>query len=241
MALLLPTKLWRSLAGGGVRQLLLDRTDIVSLLDLAESHSQFDAAVYPSLLVARRRAERANDEDAAPGIEHVGAITCSRAPLRVTVRRTDDTTRWTCPRELLPLDDTPGSPWILLHPLARRAFDLVARAGVPFYQSDFGRPLLGVKTGCNSAFIVRVDSLDGEVARISAASRTGLIERAMLRPLIRGETLSKWALTGPGEYLVWPHDERGQPRRSLPTHARQWLLPWQDVLSARTERCKIAW
>ena len=235
MALLLPTKLWRSLAGGGVRQLLLDRTDIVALLDLSESHSQFDAAVYPSLLVARRRAERANGKDPDPGIEDVGAITSSRIPVHVTVRKTDDTTRWTCPRELLPLDDTPGSPWILLHPLARGAFDRVARDGVPFYKSDFGRPLLGVKTGCNSAFIVRVESLVGDVARVSAGSRTGLIERGMLRPLIRGETLSKWSLTGPREYLVWPHDERGQPKRSLPPLARQWLLPWQGALSARTD------
>ena len=219
MALLLPTKLWRSLAGGGVRQLLLDRTEIVALLDLAESHSQFDAAVYPSLLVARRRHDR-SDNGKNPSIE---------------VRKTDRTTRWTCSRELLPLDDTPGSPWILLPPPARRAFDRVTRAGVPFCQSDFGRPLLGVKTGCNSAFVVRVESLDGDVAHISAGSRTGLIEREMLRPLIRGETLAKWTLTGPREYLVWPHDDRGQPRRSLPPLGRRWLLPLQDALSARTD------
>jgi hypothetical protein len=235
MALLLPTKLWRSLAGGGVRQLLLDRTEIVALLDLSESHSQFDAAVYPSLLVARRRDERWNSKDPDCGFEDIGAISNSRAPVRVTVRKTDGTTRWTCSRELLPLDDTSGSPWILLHPPARRAFDRVARAGLPFYRSDFGRPLLGVKTGCNSAFIVRIESLDGDVARVSAGSRSGLIERDMLRPLIRGETLSKWTLTGRRECPVWPHDDRGQPRRSLPPLARQWLLPSRDALGARTD------
>jgi hypothetical protein len=235
MALLLPTKLWRSLAGGGVRQLLLDRTEIVALLDLTESHSQFDAAVYPSLLVARRLAERRNGKDTAAGVEELGTITNPLPPVQVTVRKTDGTIHWTCSRKLLPLDDTPGSPWILLHPPARRAFDRVARAGVPFYKSDFGRPLLGVKTGCNSAFVVRVESVDGDIAHISAGSRTGCIERSMLRPLIRGETLSKWTLTGPREYLVWPHDERGQPRRTLPPLARQWLLPWQESLSLRTD------
>jgi hypothetical protein len=235
MSLLLPTKLWGSLAGGGVRQLLLDRTEIVVLSDLSESQSQFDAAVYPSLLVARRRADRRNAKDTDSGVEDLGAITNSREPVRVTVRKADGTTSWTCPRELLPLDDTPGSPWILLPPPARRAFDRIARSGVPFHKSDFGRPLLGVKTGCNSAFIVRVESLEGDFAHVSAGSRTGVIERDMLRPLIRGETLSKWALTGPREYLVWPHDDRGQPRRSLPPLARQWLLPSQDALSARTD------
>jgi hypothetical protein len=235
MALLVPTKLWRCLAGGGVRQLLLDRTEIVSLLDLAESHSQFDAAVYPSLLVARRRANCLNGQDPDSGAEDCASITSSRSPVGVTVRTTDGTTRWTDSRELIPFDDTPGSPWILLPPPARRAFDRVTWAGLPFYKSDFGRPLLGVKTGCNSAYIVRVDSLDGDVAHISAGSRIGRIERDVLRPLIRGETLSKWTLTGPREYLVWPHDDQGQPRRSLPPLARKWLVPWQDALSARTD------
>lgn len=221
LALLLPTKLWRSLAGGGVRQLLLDRTDIVALEDLAESHSQFDAAVYPSLLVARRQTDR---PDAPVPV-----------PVRAGVRTTRGAIRWSCPRDLLPVDDTPGSPWVLIPPRARRAFDRVARAGVPFFRSDFGRPLLGVKTGCNGAYIVRVESVDGDVARISAGSRTGLIERSMLRPLIRGETLDKWTLTGPREYLLWPHDEGDRPRRELPPLTRRWLLPYRDVLTARSD------
>ena len=220
MALLLPTKLWHSLAGGGVRQLLVNRMDIVALEDLAESHSQFDAAVYPSLLVARRRMDRSED---------------SRPAVRAAIRTTQGTIRWSCPRELLPVDSTPGSPWVLIPPRARRAFDRVACVGVPLFRSDFGRPLLGVKTGCNSAYIVRVESIDGDVACISARGRTGLIERGMLRPLIRGETLDKWTLTGPREYLVWPHDEHGRPRRDLPPLARRWLLHFHHQLSARSD------
>jgi Eco57I restriction endonuclease. len=79
MALLLPAKLWCSLAGGGVRQLLVGRMDIVALEDLAESHSQFDAAVYPSLLVARKRTGRSDD---------------SRPAVRAAVRTSQGTIRW---------------------------------------------------------------------------------------------------------------------------------------------------
>jgi Arc/MetJ family transcription regulator len=220
MALLLPTKLWRSLAGGGVRQLLIEGTDVVALEDLAESHSQFDAAVYPSLMAARRRAARADD---------------SRQAVCAAVRTTQHTVRWSCPRELLPLDSTPGSPWVIIPPRARKAFDLVARAGVQMHRSDFGRPMLGVKTGCNNAYIVRVESIDGDNAVISARDRTGLIEREMLRPLVRGETLDKWSLTGPREYLVWPHDEHGRPRRILPPLARKWLQTYQHLLGERSD------
>ena len=220
MALLLPTKLWRSLAGGGVRQMLADHTDIVALEDLAESHSQFDAAVYPSLLVARRRTHCIND---------------LRPTVKAAVRMAYHTVRWSCPRELLAIDNTRGAPWVLIPPHARSAFDRVADAGVPFHRTDFGRPLLGVKTGCNSAYIVRVESVDGDVACISSGAQTGRIEREMLRPLVRGETLDKWTLTGSRESLVWPHDEHDRPRRELPPLARRWLLPFRDVLSARSD------
>jgi hypothetical protein len=231
LALLLPTKLWRSLAGGGVRQLLLDRMDVVALEDLADSHSQFDAAVYPSLLVARRRMLGVSKEKpGSPDRTDVG-----RPAVKAAIRTRQGAMRWNCSRDLLPFDSTTGSPWVLIPLLARRSFDRVARAGAPFFRSDFGRPLLGVKTGCNSAYIVRVESIDGDLACITGGGRSGMIEREMLRPLIRGETLEKWTLAGPREYLVWPHDEHDRPRRALPPLARRWLLPFYDALSARSD------
>lgn len=220
MALLLPTKLWRSLAGGGVRQLLFDRTDIIVLEDLTDSEAQFDAAVYPSLLVARRQADRSDDR---------------RQPITAAVRTRQGPAQWLCSRNSLPFDETPGSPWVLIPPAARQAFDRVSRRTVPFFRSSFGRPLLGVKTGCNNAFIVRVESVDGDVARVRGGGRVGVIEREMLRPLIRGETLEKWRLVGQREYLVWPQDQRGRPLRTLAPHIRSWLLPFRDTLSARSD------
>ena len=220
MALLLPSKLWRSLAGGGVRQLLLERTDLVDLDDFAESHSSFDAAVYPSLLVCRRKSQATNG---------------SLRRLDAAVRLRDRIVRWKCTPNSLPLDETPGSPWILLPQAARKAFDCLCNSGIPCAQTSFGRPLLGVKTGCNDAFVVRLDEIRGEVARISAGGRTAEIEREMLRPLVRGETLAAWSITGPRECLVWPHCENGQPRRALPPLARRWLSAYHDKLHARSD------
>ena len=228
MALLLPAKLWRSLAGGGVRRLLLDRTEVVALEDLTESRTQFDAAVYPSLLVARRRSDRA---DSNPSVSTITTVDAAE----------QGTLRWTCLPDAFAFDRTPGSPWLLVPPKARAAFDRVKRAGVPFFQSTFGRPLLGVKTGCNRAFIVGIDSIDCDVVRISAGNRTALIERHILRPLARGESLEKWTLTGSREYIVWTHDENGRPLRSLPPLARRWLLPFHDALSARSDLHGLPW
>ncbi|MDP9202414.1 MAG: SAM-dependent methyltransferase [Gemmatimonadota bacterium] len=220
LALLLPSKLWRSLAGGGVRRLLLERTDLIRLDDLSESRSAFEAAVYPSLLVCRRKAQTTSD---------------SPRCLDASVGLRDRVVRWRCTPCSLPLDETPGSPWILLPGPARRAFDRLRRAGIPFAQSCFGRPLLGVKTGCNDAFVVRLEEIHGDAANISSGGRTAQIERAMLRPLVRGETLAAWSTTGPREYLIWPHCEDNQPLRALPPLARRWLLSFHDKLHGRSD------
>jgi len=230
VALLLPSKLWRSLAGGGVRELLRDRTDLIVLEDLSESPTQFDAAAYPSLLVSRKTKRKHDDGD------H------ERAAFSATVRRGAQVFKWKACFDSLPLDVTPGSPWLLLPPATRAAFERLRQAGPSLEQSGFGRPLLGVKTGCNAAYIVRVDNLDGELASISSDRRQGLIERKMLRPLVRGESLAAWDVTGPREYLLWPHADDNAPHKQLSTLARQWLLPHRDQLAMRSDlRARLPW
>jgi hypothetical protein len=226
MALLLPSKLWRSLAGGGVRQLLLDRTEMVTLEDLADSGSQFEAAVYPSLLVSRKR----------PRVPQTARQQCD-----ARVRLPDRTVRWSVRPEALRFDETPGSPWILLPPPARKAFERI-RAGTAFADTAFGRPMLGVKTGCNRAYVVRVDGIENDIALISGGDRHGRIEREMLRPLVRGETLSAWRPTGQREYLLWTHCDSNLPRKDLPPLARRWLLPFRDQLGGRSDlRGRMPW
>jgi hypothetical protein len=220
LALLLPSKLWRSLAGGGVRQLLLERTDLVSLDDLSESQTSFDAAVYPSLLVSRKK-EPVTVE--------------SPRCLDASVRLSGGVVRWRCIPRSLALDETPGSPWVLLPARARLAFDHLRNAGTPLATSCFGRPLLGVKTGCNDAFVVRLEGIHGDVASVSSGGRVGQVEREVLRPLIRGETLAPWSITGRREYIIWPHGDDNQPIRPLPPLARNWLFFFRDQLHGRSD------
>jgi hypothetical protein len=223
LALLLPVKLWRSLAGGGVRSFLERETHLVALEDHSESASAFDAVVYPSVLVAER---------ATFGPEHA-----SHSPMvEVATFRREGGIGWRLPQRRLAFDDSAGAPWILLPREVRAAFDAMRERGVALASSVFGRPLLGVKCGCNAAFIVRCTDMRGSVAQVLGADgRRGELPVDALRPLLRGEHLRGWRRAPSEELLVWTHRDDGLPRERLPAPLAHWLAPWRRDLLRRTD------
>jgi hypothetical protein len=230
VALLLPAKLWRSLAGGGVRRVLDDRTELLAIEDWAESRAAFDAAVYPSFLLARKRgAEDESDETPA---------------VRVAVHHRDDAIEWRMARARLALDASPGAPWLLMPPDARGAFDRLAAAGAPLALTSLGRPILGVKSGCNEAFLVRPDAgwhdrYEG-LCSVTSGARTGRIERRLLRPLLRGESVRAWRAMPDESAVLWTHDVTDAPLKQLPAGAAEWLTPWRRQLESRADAQRAA-
>ncbi|HUQ48204.1 MAG TPA: N-6 DNA methylase [Gemmatimonadaceae bacterium] len=204
VGLILPSKLWRSLAGGGVRALLQGKTSLLEIDDLTDARQTFDAAVYPSLMVATRRSCHQKRPD---------------PQIAVTVHQRNGTAAWCADSNSLPFDETPGSPWILLPPDVRDAFDRFGHAGIPLAESVVGRPTLGVKSGCNEAFIVGEETVEAE----------------MLRPLIRGENMSAWRVPPSGEQIIWTHDESGRPMRALPARAYARLAEFRRALDNRSD------
>jgi hypothetical protein len=207
LALLVPAKLWRSLAGGGLRRFLERHAAPLALEDWSESAPAFDAAVYPSLLVARRTTSPTPD-------------------VQCVVHRRGTELRWSVARPTLPLDGTPGSPWLIAPPAVRTAFDRMMSHGTQLGASAFGRPLLGVKCGLNEAFLAPSE-ID--------------VEPSMLRPLVRGETLTPWRVAVT-ERIIWTHGVDDRPLPKLPERARRLLVRHQRALLARSDaRGKRAW
>lgn len=242
IALLLPSKLWSALAGGGVRDLLDRRTVLLALDDWSGDSAGFDAVVYPSTLVARLAPPRDGARDGA----YDGAHDEARDTVALTLHGRAGTRACPLRRTALPLDGTTGAPWLLLPPPVRAAFDALTAAGVPLAASPFGRPLLGVKSGCNEAFVVETgapctaeedDAPGAAPVRVRSGAAEGLVEEALLRPLARGEHLRAWGLAPHAltAAIVWTHDARGTPVAELPPHARRWLLRWRRRLEQRTD------
>ena len=210
LALLLPSKLWRSLAGGGLRRLIAERGTVIAVEDWSDAPTAFEAAAYPSLLVARRGRAPSHPSDVA-----------------LAIRRRDCTLQWTVHRPALGFDADDAAPWLMLPPPARQAFDRVRTAGTPLHETPLGRPTLGVKCGCNDAFLLRA----GEEP----------VEETMLRPVVRGELLARWRVTQSDEAIVWTHAADGHPLPVLPPGARRWLERWRPRLAARSDARGSCW
>ena len=231
ISLLVPAKLWSSLSAGGVRRVLADECRLVALEDWSESRAAFDAVVYPSLVVARR------ERGAQP------------APCGNAIHRRDRVLAWECDTRSIALDSSPGAPWLIVPPAVRQAFDLLTARGVRLARSPLGRPLLGVKTGCNDAFIVTPpagwrdeDEQESPRSVVRAGERTDEVERALLRPVLRGEDVRAWRANATTDAILWTHDADGSVLRRLPEHASRWLAPWRRQLIARTDAARVsAW
>ncbi|HEY0971066.1 MAG TPA: DNA methyltransferase [Gemmatimonadales bacterium] len=214
-ALVLPAKLWRSLSGGGVRRILAERASVRRVEDWTRSRHCFDAAVYPSVLVAAGA-----PADVDTDVADVAIAEETRCGRRC----------WHGRASAMRYDDDPASPWLMAPPEVRRAFDLLSDSGTSLVRSGLERPLLGVKCGCNEAFVVRPDASGARALR------------PFLRPLLRGSTLEPWRAPDPGERLLWTHDDDGAPLDEPPAAVLRHLSPWRARLARRTDaRGSLPW
>jgi len=224
IALLLPAKLWRSLSGGGVRRLVAARAEIRRVEDWTDAPCAFDAAVYPSVLVATRPAAR---PPASANCGNASAYAVRRRTLSVEWRASSRSSRLD--------EDDAASPWLILPNEVRTAFDLLRARGHPLAEGRLGRALLGVKCGCNEAFLVNDTGGDRVLAAVEYQGRRGTLERQLLRPLLRGESLQAWRVPPSSRAIVWTHGDAGLPLGTLPPAAARWLAPWRRRLRARSD------
>jgi hypothetical protein len=221
-ALLVPAKLWRALAGGGVRRLLTTETRLHTVIDWSDATALFDAATYPSLVVAQRTVA-----PPTPG---------STERVRLHVVRGTREHRFAMPTVSLPLGGEPSAPWLLLPPEVRAVFERLRRAGPPLGEAGLGRPTLGVKCGCNDAFLVNAREDHDHLAHITAGDRRGTIERTLLRPALAGHAVGRPAHAERDALrIVWTHGRDGRPLPTLPPSTARWMHRWRPRLERRRD------
>jgi hypothetical protein len=106
-------------------------------------------------------------------------------------------------------------------------FDHLQSSGIALHETALRRPLLGVKCGCNDAFLV--DAADAPV------------EDALLRPVVRGEAVTRWSIVPAREAIIWTHATDGRPLSVLPPRTRRWLERWRPRLASRSDARGSCW
>lgn len=195
LAMLVPAKIVTAAYGTAARQGLAATTSLDRIADLTrEDSAAFDAVTYPLALITRKR----------PPSETQVVATTLIGP-------------GTIPQPLLC-----GGPWILGAPDAGRVAERVRREGT-LLGADFAIHL-GVKSGCNAAFL----------------HPPAEIERGLIRPAVRGRDLQPFrhSSTTP---LLYPHDRLGRPRRTLPPGALRHLARYRGELEARADATSGPW
>jgi hypothetical protein len=202
VAFLVPAKLATTGYASTARAGLSRATTILMAADLRDDpRSSFDATVYPMAILVRR-------DRPPPGHQ-----------VRLDLRGRLESSRQ------VPQRDLGGAAWELLPDRLRAALSRL--------RSDFP-PLgerypcqLGVKTGCNRAFLDPPDSVEGELVRWAVRGRD--VEPFRVQPVRR---------------LLWPCDQSGQPLEHLPPGAARHLASFAAELRRRSDHrsgCNRPW
>ncbi len=211
LAFLLPAKLWRSVSAGALRQHLLQHATPTHLRDHSANAGGFSAAVYPSAIVLQHTPPRAGDPTM-----HTGHVDCHTTDASGAMHH------FRTPATQLPVAEHPGAPWRVIPEAVRIAADTLAHAGTRWMDSILPAPSLGIKTGCNDAFLLS----DADVPHAL---------RPWTRPVMRGDEVRAWHAPESHGAIVVPTDPDGRMLARLPAPLSRHFAPHERALTARTD------
>lgn len=238
LALLLPSKAFRSLSAGAARKLVTERAGLLAIEDHALDHRAiFRADAFAGVLVARK----ADDPQAA------GPNGGNEAVVRVRMtHRCSPRLRFEARCEDLMLDRAdPRSPWLLVPPDVRRAIRTMQANGRTVSSDPELVPRRGAMTGANEALLFgRAERKLGDAvvawpsARRPGASaaqeaRSVLLHTSDLCPVVRGCGIRPFRYTTE-QWVAWCHDDESAAPRPPSNRLARVLAGRQKRLRART-------
>lgn len=209
LGLVLPNRIMSSRDAASVRQILLERCSILSIIDFG-SHEIFAAAKAHVIAIVCR----VIDDNAAAETARVIEVKRLPGPLASAIFLSMDKHEGEVSNEWADAFDTsqprPGTPWILVSSTERRARAALEARGVPL--SSLASIYQGIKTGANSIFLVTEasDASGGIAEVVNGLSEEFLIEREFLRRAVSGSSIQRYELPPIDQYVIYPY-RGGQP------------------------------
>ena len=190
-----------------LRRFFQEEAWIESVVDFGHAKQIFEQAdVFPSILVARR-------PTGGPEPETARLCTIPREQLRI-----DDLSLQVQEESAeLPVSQLRTDGWQLEPAGVNKLLEKIRAQGVPLAEYSGVRPLSGIKTGLNDAFLV------------DTATRNQLVRddpncEQMIKPYVRGQDISRWSSDWAGLWMIgmkssddypWPWAQAGEQAEAV--------------------------
>jgi hypothetical protein len=223
--------------GEPLRRFFGEETWIESVVDFGHAKQIFeDADVFPSIIVARKPTDGAKPTTAR-------LCTIPREQLRI------DDLSLQIDREgaEISLGQLSTDGWQLELPAVSRLLGKIRACGVPLSEFVGARPLMGIKTGFNDAFLMDTPTKE---SLLKADPKCA----AIIKPYVRGQDIKRWNAAGAGLWMIalkssgdhsWPWSHSGDNAESVfqktypSIHAH--MKPLEDALRKRQDQGRNWW
>lgn len=238
LGFIVTNKWMRAGYGEALRRHFAEKSWVESVIDFGHAKQIFpDADVFPGVLITRKP-----DQNAQPP-QSCRVCVIPREQLKIEdLSRQIDDAGFSIPRSRL------GSGgWSLEPPGVDSLLDKIARIGSPLKSFLGERPLFGIKTGLNDAFMI-----DGPMK--DALVKADPKSEAIIRPYVRGQDLDRWRADWAGLWMIamkssgdhsWPWANAGDDaetvfREAFPAiHAH--LDQFREALIRRQDQGRFWW
>lgn len=168
-----------------LRRLLAEEAWTEEIVDLGHAKQVFpDADVFPSLVRLRRPLPTA-----PPAAARIAVIP------RQAVRLDDLGEQVRAAAFAVPCTRLGAAPWSLEPPAVETLMAKLRDVGVPLVEYAGAKPLYGIKTGLNEAFLVDTPTRDRLVAEDPRSAE-------LLRPYLRGQDVRRWRAEWGGLWMI---------------------------------------
>jgi hypothetical protein len=224
--------------GEPLREFFGKESWVESVVDFGHAKQIFpDADVFPSILLTRK------PDPAIPTPETARVCIIPREQLRVEdLAEQIKETGFEVPRARLRAE-----PWSLEPPPVDDLLEKIRRVGIPLKDFAGVKPLLGIKTGMNEAFLVDAPTKEELVQGDPKSAE-------LLRPYVRGQDIDRWLAGWAGLWMIalkssgdhaWPWADAGDRAEEMFAQAypaiHRHLNQHRDALIRRQDQGRHWW
>jgi hypothetical protein len=244
MGMIVANKWMRSGYGEKLRDFLQRIGQPIEIIDFGHSPIFRDADTFPCVLIVSRRPRPFAENEGLAGTDTVVACEVSREHWH---DRMDLGVFVASRRHRIPMSLLRKEGWSLENPAIQGLLEKIRTTGLPLREHAKAKPLRGILTGLNEAFIIDAPGRD----RLIRASNKS---EKVIRPLLRGRDADRWRSRNTTAFLVtiassdnvvWPWSNAGNEaedvfRKTFPA-IYDHFLPFKEALIQRQDQGRYYW